>query len=280
MIIHSDKSLNLNAAARKNIDTRERHKARAQVRIALIVLYPLLSFVAVLAAWAIAAYAVGSSFVLPTISETIVELGALFVQSSFWVGIGYTLLRAVVAFLASCLLAFLFFALSVSFNGFRRFISPIVSVLRALPTMAVALILAVWSGSSYAPVILGGLVLTPMIYSSFISVANVPVELSEITRICGGGRAAMLRSVYIPAIMPTLPSALSSAAGFGVKLVVAAEILCQTANGIGILMSYKQMYFNIGGLFALTVMAVFAALAIEWCLRGILLLINRVLHYD
>lgn len=278
MVIHSDVSLNSSGGIRH--DTREQHATRARIKLFLNILYPILSLVAVLAIWSIAAAVIDTSFVLPSVAETFDELIATVSRASFWTRLGYTLLRAVIAFAASLVAAALCFMLSVCFDGVRRFLSPIVSVLRALPTMAVALILTVWSGSSGAPVVLGGIVLCPMIYSSLMSTAHAPVELFEITRICGGGRGSMLKYVYIPAVMPSVPTSLSAAAGFGVKLVVAAEILCQTADGIGILMRYNQMYFEIGGLFALTVMAVVASLVVEWTVKLILRLINLMLHFE
>ncbi len=234
-------------------------------------LYVVALVAVIFAAWAICASAVDDSFVLPGVAETFSALGETLALRAFWTGLGGTVLRCVISYAISVALFFALFCLSAAFDGFRRFIDPLISALRTMPTVAVALILALVVGGYVAPVVLAVLVIMPILYSSARArVATVPTELNEVCRICGANRRQTLCSVYLPTAAAGLPDALSSAFSYNVKAVIGAEILVQAAGSLGMLMNLAKAYLMTASLIAMTFFAVVLAVASELALRALL----------
>ena len=90
-------------------------------------LYVVALVAVIFAAWAICAAAVDDSFVLPDVAETFSALGETLALRAFWTGLGGTVLRCVISYAISVALFFALFCLSAAFDGFRRFIDPLIS---------------------------------------------------------------------------------------------------------------------------------------------------------
>jgi NitT/TauT family transport system permease protein len=234
-------------------------------------LYAVIVVGLIFAVWSTAAAVVGSEFIMPTVPDTFRALGETLALPSFWRALGATLLRCVLSFAVSVALFFALFFLSSAFDAAARIVRPIVSVLRTLPTMAVSLVLAIWTGAKVAPIVLGVLVIMPVLYSSAAARAGtVPKELREIARLCGASRAQRFFNVTLPYAAGGFPESLPSALSFTVKIVIAAEILMQTAGSIGILMYKAQVYYMTATLLALVAAAVIVSVALEYIARAVL----------
>lgn len=243
----------------------------AAKKIAINIGYVAIAVGIVLIIWEIAAAIVGTELILPDIGETFAALFDLLGKKTFWVSLGGTLARSLIAFSASLLLFFLLFYVCSCFNGARRVIEPLVSALRTLPTMAVALLLAIWAGGYVAPIILGVFVVLPQLYSAVTARnATLSRELTEVCRICGASRTQAYLSVSLPTAAAAFPECLPSSLSFGIKVVVAAEILMQTADSLGMLMKLAQVYYETASLIAMTVAAVVVSVVLEYALRLVL----------
>lgn len=234
-------------------------------------LYAAVAIALVLTVWAAGAAIVGSEFVLPDIPTAFAAFKDILSLRSFWIGLSYTLLRSAVGFCISIALFAVLFYLSTAFTGARRVIEPIISAMRTLPTIAVALILAIWAGGNGAPVILSVFVIMPIMYSAVRArVAAVPKELTEVCRICGAGRYATFKALWFPYAASALPETLSGAFSYNIKAVLGAEILISTANSLGMLMQVARMYYETAMLIAMTLAAVVVSVVSEAILRAVL----------
>ena len=102
-----------------------------------------------IALYAIAAAVVGESLVLPRISEILKEAGKLAVSAEFYKALVFTLLRALAAFAAAFVVGS---ALAVAANRLKplkKALAPIMTFLRAVPTMAVIFLLTLWFRSVF-----------------------------------------------------------------------------------------------------------------------------------
>lgn len=233
--------------------------------------YILIVIALVFGIWAVAAAFIHTEFILPDIAVTFSALGELLKNMEFWTGLFGTLLRSLVGYAISVALFFVLFYLSTAFGGVKKIVTPLMSALRTLPTMAVALVISIWAGARLTPVILGVTVLLPQLFSSSVARnATVPNELIEVCSICGASRTQKFLSVYLPNAAAGLPESLSSALSFGIKITVAAEILMQTSRSLGMLMMLSQMYLMTANLIALTFAAVIVSVILEWTVRLIL----------
>ncbi|MDE6398279.1 MAG: ABC transporter permease subunit [Clostridiales bacterium] len=230
----------------------------------------------IVAVWWIAAAAYGKPLLLPTPAQAVKELGRELSRALFWRSFLASVLRSVLAFVAACLLATLCAYAGKAFAPVRHILAPVVGVLRSVPTMSVILLLVLWVGGDGTPLWVSGLVIFPVLYSGLSgALATIPRELEEAALLYGGRSAYKFFRVYLPLSAPAFLHVAGGAASLTLKLTVAAEVLAQTRNSIGLLMQQTRVYFQIGRLMALTVAVVLASLLLEW----ILYRIRRAVEY-
>lgn len=241
---------------------------RIKKTLIINLLYIAVAVALILVAWWAAAAAADSEFVAPTIDATFSAFKQVLRNPEFWHGLVGTLLRSVVGFVVAVGLFFVTFFFATAFNGFKRVVEPIIGVLRSLPAVAVTLILMLAVGGNATPVILGVLVIYPIMYSSGVSrTATLPSELEEICVLCGGGRWTMFKSVYLPCLAGGLPESLATTFSYNIKAIIGAEILAQTVNSLGMLMSLSQVYLQPAMLVAFVIFAVVVSVVAEAVIR-------------
>lgn len=226
--------------------------------------YPVAVIAIVLVIWYFAAIAADSEFILPAPFSTLHRLAVVLGEQRFWSAFGATLARSVFAFAVSLAGALVLAFISYFFKPLGRFLSPLVSVLRALPTMAVVLLLVIWAGGRKAPVIVALMVLLPTLYAAIAeALDNVDRDVLDMAKIDGASRFTLTFRFCMPLIAPLASRSVAAAVSLGVKLTVAAEVLASTTNSIGMLMQLSRIYFEVADLIALTVITVAAALILE-----------------
>lgn len=239
-------------------------------------LYILVAVAVIFGAWAVAAAKSESELIVPKIGSVFAEFGIMVRSTAFWQAVGGTMLRCLIGYAVSVALFFVTYSLAVSFDPLARIFSPIISVMRSLPAVAVTLVLVLSVGGSNTPIVLGVLVIFPILYSTAMSrTATVPDELIDICEIGGANKFRRLTAVWLPCLAGGLPESLSSAFSYNVKAVVGAEILAQAASSLGVLMSLSQQEFRQARLVFLVVIAVVLSVAIEAILRVALKLVLR-----
>lgn len=125
------------------------------------ILFSVAALIAVWLVWIVAFRIIANDYILPSFSETAAALFQTLGEGAFWRAILNTLGRTLLAFAVSIVLGVGLALLARLFRGVRSFFAPLISILRTLPTMAVILILLIWTTPSVAPVIVAGLVLFP-----------------------------------------------------------------------------------------------------------------------
>lgn len=227
-------------------------------------IYPLISIAVVVVCWLILASVVKNELVVPTIGDTISEMGKIFMQKQFYLSLLRTLLRTLIAVAVSFILAGATASLSFVFKKVGRVVSPLISVVRTIPTMAVLLMILLWSNPNVAPIIVAILVLFPMIYAQFITAMNgIDQGVINTAKVFNLTKKDKLFKVYVPMIMPNLISNLGSNISFGIKLIVSAEVMAYTFNSLGGMMQTASVYLNLPRLAGLTIVAVVLGLIIE-----------------
>lgn len=218
--------------------------------------------------WLIAYAAVGNEYLVPSFADTVAEFFSLFGKAFFWAAFGNTLLRTFIAFLISFALGFACAAAGLAFEPFARFMRPVTAVCRTLPTMAVLLLILVWTSPRTAPVVVTVLVLFPAICSQLTSsISGVRGELAEMARAYRLTARQKLLKIYIPQIAPVTLRETGANLSFGIKLTISAEVMAHTYTALGGLMSEAQTYYNLPRLAALTLCAIFAGLIVEFVFR-------------
>lgn len=237
-------------------------------KIACDGLFLLVAIALIFISWHICAAADGSSFVVPSIDDTVRAFRFVFGKRYFWNGIVGTMKRSAIGYGVSLALFFAIYSLSCAFKSFARTVEPIVSLLRSLPAVALTLVLLLAVGGDGTPIILGAVVIFPILYSAAKArTATVSTELKEICVLLGASRAATVKSLWLPTLAGGLPESLSSAFSYNVKAVIGAEILSQAASSLGVLMSSAQTNLRQDILVALVITAVVISVVCEFAIR-------------
>ncbi|MBO5412481.1 MAG: ABC transporter permease subunit [Clostridia bacterium] len=207
--------------------------------------------------WVVAWVAVGNEYVVPAFSDCVKKLAKLlFTDAGFWRAFLHTFLRVLQAFVWSVALAMLVATLGYVFPAVERVFAPVVVFLRSAPVMAVLLIILVWTNAGVAPVIVAFLSLFPTLYAGvFGAISAVDKELVEMSRVYNVPVRKRIAKLYLPTIAPFFAREAGAALGFGIKLVVSAEILVRTRASLGILMQDAQIFGEMPTLFALVIVA-------------------------
>lgn len=222
------------------------------------------AFLTILAAWAVFHAAVGNELVLPAFSDCLKETGVLLGEAAFWRAFLHTFLRVFAAFAASFILAAVFAVLSYVLPAFGRFFAPFVATMRALPTLAVLLLILLWTNAGLAPVVVAALTLFPMLYTSFFAALSQTDEgLIEMSRVYNVPLKKRILHLYLPTVTPYAVKEGTAAFSLGLKLVASAEVLAATAKGLGGMMQEAKIYLDVPRLFALVIVTVAAGLVVE-----------------
>jgi NitT/TauT family transport system permease protein len=217
----------------------------------------------VVVAWVIAYLTVQNEYALPSPWATATAAVGLLGQGGFYAALFSTLGRAALAFVAAFVLGVGLAVIAYLYPSFEKFLRGIIAVLRALPTMAILLLILVGVSPSFAPVIIGGLTLFPLLYTAaYSALSGVDKDLLEMSRVYRVPTAVQVKKLYLPTALPVLCREGVAALSFSLKLIVSAEVLAFTSQSIGGWMQTANIGYRIAEMTALTAVV---------CLLGVLI---------
>ena len=239
-------------------------------------LFSALALLFLWAVWLIAAAAVRNEYLLPSFWDACREMGRLFIDAAFWRALGNTLLRTFFAFLFSLLLGVGLALLANLHRAVRAFFAPIVSVLRTVPTMAIILILLMWTNPRVAPVVVSLLVLFPSFYAATLAALDeVEAGYGKLARAFGVGAGRKLKEMYLPLVAPPVLKQAGAIFSMGLKITISGEVLANTYRSLGGLMQEAKMFTQMPTLMALTVFSILLGFLLEGlCLLGYKLIVR------
>ncbi|MBO4355530.1 MAG: ABC transporter permease subunit [Clostridia bacterium] len=236
-------------------------------------LFRLLAFAVLIVVWIIAYYIVRNEIILPSPLEVFKRIFDVIGQNGFASAFVMTLFRTVIAFLIVFASALILSVLGYIFPWISDLAGPLVTLARSLPTMAVLLIIIIWTNPLKAPVFVAFLALFPVLYSDFsAALAEIPSGVSEMSEIYGVPFARRLTGFYLPFVYPYVVKSSASAISFTLKVIVSAEIMSKTYNSIGGLMQEARVYLEMSSLFALAIIVVITGFILESLVLALLLL--------
>lgn len=225
--------------------------------------------------WALAAGA-NNSLIFPTPWECLGDLWQTLGSKLFWRSFGGSFLRSTLGFTASVVAAVIFGYLGKVCKPVKLTLAPVVGILRSLPTMSVILLLVLWL-DELTPLIVSGLVIFPTLYGGLdASLCSIPPELEETAKLYAGKRWYVVTRVYAPMSAKPFIKIMGGGASLSLKLTVAAEVLAQTRDSLGLIMQQTKVFFQMGRLVAVTAITVAASLIIELVFYIIYKVLERV----
>ena len=230
----------------------------------LNVVLPIITLIAIVIVYAITSKIVDIELIVPSVGATLKSLFALLGKGYFYKAVLNTLLRSTLAYALAFIVAAGIAILTSRFKILRSALSPIVVIIRVLPTMSLILLALIWFDSFYSTVLVAFCVIFPMLYTCITdSIDGVDKDLLQMAKIYGVNKGRVITKLYIPQMLPTVLTGIKSSAGLNLKLVIAAEVLAQTADSIGINMQLAKLNLDTAVLLAWTLVAIVIGGVIE-----------------
>lgn len=214
--------------------------------------------------WTIASTATNDEKVLPSFLDTVKKFFLLFSYGEFYLSYFGTLLRSLISFLISFLLGLFLVWIFQKHKTIKKFIEPIMAIIRVLPTIAVVSLLVLWTNDFVAPIIVTILVVLP---TTFVNLSNafngIDRDAIKMCEFFSVSKKEILLKVQLPQIAPALYSSIGAGLSLNLKLMVAAEVLAFTASSVGNFIYLSKLYDQTVTMMALVLSVVITGLIIE-----------------
>lgn len=236
------------------------------------IFFILLSAAFWIAVWQAASMLIGDELrlFLPGPFAVIKRLSVLLPTAGFLSAVGRTLLRIFSGFFIGVVLGFILGVATAVFKPADIIISPMMSVIRAVPVVSFIVLAYLFIRIDSLPVVISALMVMPIMWQTVhISISLPDEELDEMCRAYRIGKFKSLVFVKLPFAAPSLVSAAINSLGLAWKSGVAAEVLCSPAVSIGHIMTAAKNGLEYGDLYAVTLTVVVLSLIFETLLKSV-----------
>lgn len=228
------------------------------------ILRGLTAFVFWCGIWWILSLIVDKTVLLPSPLAVFRVLCSLITRADFWISVTASILRVLLGYIFGCIAGVLIASLCSYSRIADTLISPLMSIVRAVPVASFIILALVWIERALVPAFIAFLMVLPIITGNVhAGIAHMNIELLETARIFRFSKRKMILYLYFPAVLPYFLSGAQTSLGLAWKAGVAAEVLCSHALSIGGNIYESKLYLETEALFAWTVTVIFISILIE-----------------
>lgn len=221
------------------------------------------------AVWQLVAMAVGQGILLASPVATLLRLTELVQTGDFWRSVLFTLGHILAGYAAASAAGIALATLAARCPPVADLLSPLLSAMRSVPVASFVIAALIWVPSRRLSLLVVAVIVLPVVYAGTLDgLRQIDPRLTEMARVFRMSRRNRLRCVALPALMPSLTSALSVAMGLAWKSGVAAEVIGIPGGSIGERLYKAKVYLATPDLFAWTLTIVFISAACARLLRA------------
>jgi NitT/TauT family transport system permease protein len=142
-------------------------------------------------------------------------------------------------------------------------LEPVMTMLNAIPRVILAPLFVIWLGVGLSSKIALSFILVAVLifFTVFTGIRQVDRRLVERVVTLGGGRATLVRHVYLPSVAAWVLGNLKVAVGFAFTGACVGEFVAAT-RGLGYLLSFAQSTYNSALMLALVLLIMVVVLVI------------------
>jgi len=189
---------------------------------------------------------------IPAPSKIGAVLVTLFSAGTIWPHLGATFGAALGGLFVGLVVGTVLGAAAAMVPVIAELLEPVMILLNAVPRVVLAPLFVIWLGIGLASKIALAFILVAVLvfFTVFTGIRQVDRRLVERVITLGGGRATLLREVYMPSVTAWLLGNLKVAVGFAFTGAVVGEFVAAT-KGLGYLLSFAQSTYNAALMLAL-----------------------------
>ena len=233
--------------------------------------YALIFAVGVLLIWWIIALTVNDNDLVPNLDAVALDMFKIFYVEQFYAAYFLTLLRSAIGFVSSFAVGFLLALFATRNEVVKNLCSPLVSLVRIIPTMAIASLLWLIFSPSVASVIVCFTVVMPYVYTcSLTLLSTVGNEILEMAKAYEIPYKKVISGIYFPTLKNGFITLLGTAFSFALKITVSSEVVMGALKSLGgIINSAQNVYFSPSLVIAVTLWTVLTGLVVEIVLSAL-----------
>lgn len=202
--------------------------------------------------------------IIPSISRTFNVLFKSLSQLKTYQAVGFTILRVLGALTVSTVLAIFLGSLAGYYPFIEYVLKPTVTVLRSFPSVALVLILIIYTKA--ASFLLVSIVLFPLIYEAVVNgCKEVKREYQDVLSLDSGEKPINVVKVILPLSFDYIAIGVLQSIGLGLKVQIMGETFMGSTKYIGlgkeIYMAYLDV--NMSKIFALALIAIVIVLIFD-----------------
>ena len=184
--------------------------------------------------WWIFALIVNDSYALPSPLDTAKSLFRLLKESYFYEVIAFSLFRVLVGLFLGIFVAAILSCASAHLTPVRLLVSPLISVMKAMPVATFILLLWLTVSGQVLTVFIGFIMVMPIIYQNLLEgYDSIDKNLLELTFVFKFSRIKRFRLLTLPTLLSYFSPAFIKSIGLAFKSQIAAEIIAYTNHSIG-----------------------------------------------
>lgn len=229
-----------------------------------------------LSVWQGLSLAVNNVVMLCGPADALCALARLVVTASFWGAVAATLGSVVLGFFLALAAGVLGGFLSWKFNLFCQLVDPLVHFVKSVPVACFIVLFLVLLGSRCTVVVCAALVCAPPLYAAtkegLVRCAREKQELFEVFGIKG---LRALFALWLPAVLPFLYAACTTAVGMAWKSGVAAELIGIPLETVGAAVYQAKITLATDELFAWTFTVIACSFLCEKAFLALLVRFSR-----
>jgi ABC-type nitrate/sulfonate/bicarbonate transport system permease component len=241
----------------------------------------LAGIVALLALWQLAATILGDAIFLPSVTQTMHDF-LYYLNRPYpaqgkplWFDLAISMQRIVIGFVIGALAGVALGSAMSANRVLRHLIDPVIEVFRPLPPLAFIPLFIIWFGIGELPkevlIVVG--VIPVLAITTVAALDEVPQDLRLCARTLGASSFYTLLHVQIRSALPGILTGMRISMAGAWSSIVAAELLAAT-SGLGFLIMQAGDYLDTALVFAGIITIAIAGLALDACLRGLLLVVD------
>lgn len=189
---------------------------------------------------------------------------------SFIKSVGYTLIRIFSGFFLGVIFGYLIGILTHFSEIAYLLLSPILRVIRAVPVVAIIILMYLFFSSAVMPIIIVFLMVMPLVWQTVHDgLNNTDTSLLEMSYVYRLSKSKTLLFVKLPQITNSLITACVNALGLAWKSGIAAEVICLPSISLGTILWQSKGNVNYDEVYALTLTVVILSIIIEYLLKFI-----------
>ena len=218
--------------------------------------------------WFLISFIVGNnSTIFPNPAEVLAEMFRLLGVGQTYKYLAFSVVRLVVGFALSFLLAFVIGLIVNDSDRLYNFFNPIITFFKAAPTVVFVYLFIVLSGSKNAPIYVVVSVTFPILYESIVGgFRSTDKAISAQAQVDGAGKLKRLLFIQLPCGVPYIEVGIMSTFALAFKIEIMAEVITGYTNGgIGSIIKTSQLLdpTNLTTIFAYSLMAIIVILIVS-----------------